>query len=170
MENQLLGFVGVGRMGGPMSSRLLDAGHSLCVFDTSVEAVKPLAARGARVATSPAEVASSASVVLMSLPTPAIVQSVALGDDGLCHGSTVRTVIDLSTSGPGMANTVARGLGDRRITLVDSRATGNGSGTCPDLVSEKRPVLINSTCDHSGHIKPHEYDCGFESFGVCTND
>jgi len=154
MENQLLGFVGVGRMGGPMSSRLLDAGHSLCVFDTSVEAVKPLAARGARVATSPAEVASSASVVLMSLPTPAIVQSVALGDDGLCHGSTVRTVIDLSTSGPGMANTVARGLGDRRITLVDSPVSGGVAGakagtlavmvSCPkNAFAEVEPILRN---------------------------
>ena len=38
----MIGFVGVGRMGGPMASRLLDAGHSLCVFDTSAEAVKPL--------------------------------------------------------------------------------------------------------------------------------
>jgi len=45
--DQVLGFVGVGRMGGPMANRLLDAGHSLCVFDTSAEAVKPLAARGA---------------------------------------------------------------------------------------------------------------------------
>ena len=47
--DQVLGFVGVGRMGGPMANRLLDAGHSLCVFDTSAEAVKPLAARGAKV-------------------------------------------------------------------------------------------------------------------------
>ena len=31
MENQVLGFVGVGRMGGPMASRLLDAGYSLSV-------------------------------------------------------------------------------------------------------------------------------------------
>ena len=48
MENQVLGFVGVGRMGGPMASRLLDAGYSLSVFDTNPEAVKPLVARGAK--------------------------------------------------------------------------------------------------------------------------
>ena len=88
----LLGFVGVGRMGGPMSSRLLDAGYSLCVFDTNPDAVKPLAARGAQVAGSPTEVASAATIVLMSLPTPAIVQSVALGESGFIRGSRVRTV------------------------------------------------------------------------------
>ena len=77
--DQVLGFVGVGRMGGPMANRLLDAGHTLCVFDTSAEAVKPLAARGAKVASSAEEVASSADIVLISLPTPPIVQAVSLG-------------------------------------------------------------------------------------------
>lgn len=128
MESQVLGFVGVGRMGGPMASRLLDAGHSLCVFDTSAEAVKPFAARGAQVAASPADVAASARIVLMSLPTPNVVQSVALGDKGLCHGRAVKIVVDLSTSGPGMATTVARGLAERSITLVDSPVSGGVAG------------------------------------------
>ncbi|HEX9325843.1 MAG TPA: NAD(P)-binding domain-containing protein, partial [Reyranella sp.] len=43
----LLGFVGVGRMGGPMANRLLDAGYRLCVYDVSDEATRPLVARGA---------------------------------------------------------------------------------------------------------------------------
>ena len=42
-----LGFVGVGRMGGHMTSRLLDAGYALTVFDTNPEATKPAAERGA---------------------------------------------------------------------------------------------------------------------------
>jgi 3-hydroxyisobutyrate dehydrogenase-like beta-hydroxyacid dehydrogenase len=54
----LLGFVGVGRMGGPMANRLLDAGYRLCVYDVSDEATGPLVARGAELAASPAEVAS----------------------------------------------------------------------------------------------------------------
>ena len=77
--DQVLGFVGVGRMGGPMANRLLDAGHTLCVFDTNAEAVKPLAARGAKVASSAEDVASSADMVFISLPTPPIVQAVSLG-------------------------------------------------------------------------------------------
>ena len=48
MSDRLLGFVGVGRMGGPMASRLLDAGYRLCVYDVSEEATRPLVARGAR--------------------------------------------------------------------------------------------------------------------------
>src|SRR4051794_15496060 len=100
MNSQPIGFVGVGRMGGHMASRLLDAGFALCVFDTNADAVAPLAARGAVVASSPADVASKARIVLMSLPTPQIVQSVALG--GIANGTSVKVVVDLSTSGPGV--------------------------------------------------------------------
>jgi 3-hydroxyisobutyrate dehydrogenase-like beta-hydroxyacid dehydrogenase len=144
--SELLGFVGVGRMGGPMSSRLLDAGYSLCVFDTNPDAVKPLAVRGARVAASPAEVASAATIVLMSLPTPAIVQSVALGESGIHRGSSVRTVIDLSTSGPGMATVVARGLAEKGMMAVDSPVSGGvagaRAGTLAVMVSCPKPTFV----------------------------
>ena len=66
MAGELLGFIGIGRMGGPMTSRLLDAGYTLCVYDKDSNAVAALAARGAKVANSPAEVASSAEIVLIS--------------------------------------------------------------------------------------------------------
>ena len=51
MAVRVLGFVGVGRMGGPMASRLLDAGYRLCVYDLSDEATRPLV--GARRRSSP---------------------------------------------------------------------------------------------------------------------
>jgi 3-hydroxyisobutyrate dehydrogenase-like beta-hydroxyacid dehydrogenase len=152
MENELLGFVGVGRMGGPMASRLLAAGHSLCVFDTNPAALEPLVARGARAAASPAEVASTARIVLMSLPTPAIVHAVALGTDGIAHGSTVKVLVDLSTSGPGMATTIARGVSERGIIAVDSPVSGGVAGaragtlavmvSCPKhIYPEVEPIL-----------------------------
>ncbi|WP_421998040.1 NAD(P)-dependent oxidoreductase [Reyranella sp.] len=125
----LVGFVGVGRMGGPMASRLLDAGHRLCVYDVSEEATRPLAARGALVAASPAEVASTAEIVFMSLPTPDVVRQVALGGNaGLVNGSSVRTVIDLSTTGPGVATEVAAALAERRIGWVDAPVSGGVTG------------------------------------------
>ena len=103
MNSQAIGFVGVGRMGGHMASRLLDAGFALCVFDTNPDVVKPLAARGATVLTSAQDVASTARIVLVSLPTPQIVQAVALGPQGISSGTTVKIMVDLSTSGPGVA-------------------------------------------------------------------
>jgi 3-hydroxyisobutyrate dehydrogenase-like beta-hydroxyacid dehydrogenase len=154
MDKQLLGFVGVGRMGGHMASRLLDAGYSLCVFDTNADAVKPLVARGAKAVASPAEVGSAARIVLMSLPTPPIVQAVALGANGIAHGTSVKVLIDLSTSGPGMATTVARGVNERGIISVDAPVSGGVKGaeagtlavmvSCPQhAYAEVEPILKN---------------------------
>jgi 3-hydroxyisobutyrate dehydrogenase-like beta-hydroxyacid dehydrogenase len=128
MAGQVLGFIGVGRMGGPMAQRLMDAGYGLHVFDTDAAAVKTLVARGAKAASSPADVASKADIVLVSLPTPPIVQAVALGEQGVAHGSAVRTLIDLSTTGPGMANVVAKGLSGRNIAWVDAPVSGGIAG------------------------------------------
>lgn len=128
MAGEVLGFVGIGRMGGPMTSRLLDAGYTLCVYDKDPKATAELAARGVKIAKSPAEVASSAEIVLMSLPTPDIVKAVALGENGIAHGNRVATLIDLSTTGPGAATIIAQGLGERKITFVDAPVSGGIAG------------------------------------------
>jgi 3-hydroxyisobutyrate dehydrogenase-like beta-hydroxyacid dehydrogenase len=143
---ELLGFIGVGRMGGPMASRLMDAGYRLCIYDVSDEATKPLIARGAERAASPAEVASAAEIVFMSLPTPDVVREVALGSNGgLFNGSRVRTVVDLSTTGPGVATEVAARLADRQIGWVDAPVsggvTGAKAGTLAVMVSCPRPTF-----------------------------
>ena len=109
-----------------MASRLLDAGYALCVFDTNPEVTQPLAARGAAVAASAQEVASRARIVLMSLPTPQIVQSVALGS--IANGTSVKVVIDLSTSGPGVANIISKGLAEKGIVSFDSPVSGGMKG------------------------------------------
>jgi len=70
MAQQNVGFVGVGRMGGPMCRRLMEAGNSLTIFDKSDAAMRPLEALGAKRVDSPAAVASAAEIVLASLPTP----------------------------------------------------------------------------------------------------
>jgi 3-hydroxyisobutyrate dehydrogenase-like beta-hydroxyacid dehydrogenase len=143
--SQTLGFVGVGRMGGPMASRLLDAGHSLVVFDTNPEVIKPLTARGAANATSAEEVASKAEVVFISLPTPPIVQAVSLGDKGILKGSRVKTMIDLSTTGPSVAKVVARAAGERGVAWADSPVsggvTGAQKGTLAVMVSCAKPTF-----------------------------
>ena len=143
--SQTLGFVGVGRMGGPMASRLLDAGHSLCVFDTNPEVIKPLTARGATNASSAEEVASTCEVVFISLPTPPIVQAVSLGEKGILKGSRVKTMIDLSTTGPSVAKVVARAAGERGVAWVDSPVsggvTGAAKGTLAVMVSCAKPTF-----------------------------
>jgi 3-hydroxyisobutyrate dehydrogenase-like beta-hydroxyacid dehydrogenase len=111
-----------------MASRLIDAGYTLTMFDTNESAMRPLLERGAKAAGSPSEVASEAAVVLLSLPVPAIVEAVSLGERGIIHGNAVRTLIDLSTTGPGTATKVAKALAERGITWVDSPVSGGIAG------------------------------------------
>ncbi|MBS0248678.1 MAG: NAD(P)-dependent oxidoreductase [Proteobacteria bacterium] len=127
-EGRVLGFIGIGRMGTPMAGRLMDAGYSLCVYDTNAEATKPLAARGAKIAKSAAEVASASEIVFLSLPTPPIVQAVVLGPNGVNQGNAVKTVIDLSTTGPSAAKTIAQALGERQVTWIDAPVSGGVPG------------------------------------------
>ena len=135
MSGQVIGFVGTGRMGGPMAARLLDAGHTLCVHDAQAGATAPLVARGAQLARSPAEVASAADIVLTSLPTPDIAKQVALGADGIIAGNRARIMIDLSTTGPGAARQIAEGLKPKDITLVDAPVSGGIKGAVNGTLS-----------------------------------
>ncbi|NOT43274.1 MAG: NAD(P)-binding domain-containing protein, partial [Acidobacteria bacterium] len=128
MSSETVGFVGIGRMGGPMCGRLLDAGHRVVVFDVDAGARAALAARGAVEATSPEDVASQASVVLISLPTPAIVETVVLGPRGVSTGSRVKVIIDLSTTGPSAAARIAAALGPSGVAWVDAPVSGGVKG------------------------------------------
>jgi 3-hydroxyisobutyrate dehydrogenase-like beta-hydroxyacid dehydrogenase len=123
-----LGFVGIGKMGFPMALRLLDRGYLLTVFDVREDALHPLILRGARAAKSPADVASQVETVLVSLPTPDVVQEVALGMNGLVNGSNIRVYIDLSSTGPKVAELVANRLGEKGIAALDAPVSGGVSG------------------------------------------
>jgi len=127
-DEKLIGFIGVGVMGGPMARRLLEAGHSLVVFDRSDAATSALAEKGATVAKSIREVVDSASVVFTSLPSPAILTEVALGKGGIAEGTAVKVVVDLSTVGSQTEKAVAAGLLQHDIQTVDAPVSGGAAG------------------------------------------
>ena len=147
-----IGFVGVGRMGARMVSRLIKAGYSLTIYDTNNAAMAPLVEMGAKTASSPAEAASAAEIVLASVPTPPIVQAVALGPKGIVEGSRVKIFIDVSTTGATVAKAVAEGLAQKGISAVDAPVSGGITGaekgtlavmvSCPEkILPTVRPVL-----------------------------
>jgi 3-hydroxyisobutyrate dehydrogenase-like beta-hydroxyacid dehydrogenase len=115
-------------MGGLMARRLIDAGYKLTIYDPSEAAMKPLLEAGASKASSPAEVASAAEIVLGSLPTPPVVQAVALGAKGIIEGSKVKIFIDTSTTGATYEKRVAEGLAAKGITEVDAPVSGGLKG------------------------------------------
>jgi len=121
----MVGFVGLGAMGAHMAARLIDAGHALAVFDTRAEAMAPHVARGALACGSVAAVADAADTVLVSLPTPDVVQEVA---HELLAGTAMRAYVDLSTTGPAMAAQVAATLHDRGVAYLDAPVSGGVAG------------------------------------------
>jgi len=145
-----LGYIGVGKMGGPMAERLLAAGNELVVFDTSEAAVKAFVARGARAAASVAALAREVETVLVCLPSPDVVRKVS--QEVASANGKVRTFIDLSTTGPRVEAEVAAALKERGITAVDSPVSGGVAGAkkgtlavmlaCPAELREKMQSLL----------------------------
>ncbi|KAG8229190.1 hypothetical protein J437_LFUL001062, partial [Ladona fulva] len=68
-EKKLVGFVGLGNMGGPMALNLINKGHPLIVFDVNPESMASLADQGALLAKHPADVASRADTIITMLPS-----------------------------------------------------------------------------------------------------
>ena len=147
-----LGFIGVGRMGGPMARRLMEAGYQLTIFDNSEDAMRPLLEKGATRSASVKSLCDSVEIVFCSLPTPPIVEAVALGPGGVVEGSKVRLLIDTSTTGSICAKRVAAGLAKSNILEVDAPISGGVTGankgtlaimvSCPEDVLERlKPIL-----------------------------
>lgn len=127
-QDKNVGFVGIGRMGGPMARRLIDAGYTLTVFDANPEALRALDNLDVTVAKSPKDVADRVATVMLSLPTPDIVLKVAAGPDGLTSGAKVKTVVDLSTTGPKGSQALAAALAEKGIGTVDAPVSGGIGG------------------------------------------
>lgn len=123
-----IGFIGIGRMGGPMAGRLADAGYCIHVFDQRRKAIDAIVSKSGVAASSPADIASNVETILVSLPTPDIVKQVALGDKGVVEGTRVKTYVDLSTTGPSVAAEVAAALAEKGITTLDAPVSGGVAG------------------------------------------
>lgn len=123
-----IGFIGLGNMGRHMVARLLAGGHQVLVHDLNLAAVDELAALGAERGGSASIIADEVEIILASLPTPGVVEAVLTGETGVINGSRVRTVIDLSTTGPVVSARVAARLREKNIDLVDAPVSGGVTG------------------------------------------
>ena len=156
--SEAIGFIGVGRMGSAMVERLLAAGYPVTVCDSSEAATRPLLSRGAVRAESAAAVASAARIVFASLPTPQIVLDVVRGASGLRDGKTIRTFVDLSTSGAAAAIAIDRALRDRGIRSLDAPVSGGiagaKAGTLALMVSGERAAFdeVRPILEHLGKV------------------
>lgn len=134
MSEDKIGFIGVGNMGGPMAQNLVKAGRQLVVYDVRPDALAPFGNK-IQVASSPAEVASVAEIVLASLPRPEIVQDVVFGKDGVASGTRRRIFVDLSTTGPRVARAIANELKKEDVIALDGPVSGGVPGAIKGTVA-----------------------------------
>jgi 3-hydroxyisobutyrate dehydrogenase-like beta-hydroxyacid dehydrogenase len=121
-----IGFIGLGIMGGRMSANLLNAGHSLVIFNRTREKAETLLARGAEWAASPAALAPGVDAVFTMLAPPEAVHDAALGNDGfLPHLRPGRMWIDCSTVNPSFSRTMAAEARARGVRFLDAPVTGS---------------------------------------------
>jgi 3-hydroxyisobutyrate dehydrogenase-like beta-hydroxyacid dehydrogenase len=144
-----IGFIGLGNMGQPMARRLIEAGHTLVVYDTRNDAVAPLVAMGARLASSPADVADRVETVMASLPEPHIVSKVATGEGGVIQGRKVRRFIDLSTTGSRVAREIAAALAAKNIVQLDCPVSGGVGGAQKGTLA----VMVSGPAADIGAVK-----------------
>ena len=123
MSAQTLGFIGLGVMGEPMCGNLArKSGLPVVATDLKPEPLERLAADGVRALASVADVAASADIVFLSLPSVAEVEAVCFGPGGLVNapGRRVSTVVDMSTSDVVRTRRLAQRLAAAGIAFADA--------------------------------------------------
>lgn len=118
-------FIGVGRMGGPMAQRLLEAGYSIAALDKDPAALAAITNKGGTVIQSLEEIDSR--VIITSLPTPVILEKVAAD---LPKNKTDQNsiLIDMSTTGAQAAQRIAETLSQKGISMIDAPVSGGIKG------------------------------------------
>ena len=124
-----VGFIGLGVMGRAMALNLLRGRHELTVYARRSASLDPLVDRGAATAGSPAVLAGACDAIFTMLTGTADVEQILLGENGVAHGARPGTlVIDTSTIDPAATRSIAAGLGERGIDMLDAPVSGGPGG------------------------------------------
>jgi 3-hydroxyisobutyrate dehydrogenase len=146
-----IAFVGLGHMGEPMARNLMQAGHSLTVFDLSKRSVDALTAAGAAPAASAKQAAAQAEVVLTMLPSSPHVKAVYLGADGVLAGvQSGVPLIDSSTIDPHTAREVAAMAAQQGNPMADAPVSGGTAGAAAGTLT----FMVGATTSLFERIKP----------------
>lgn len=161
-----LGFIGLGILGRPMASNLLQAGYSLTVFNRSRAAVDALVQVGAKPAGSPREVAEQSDIIMTAVTDTSAVEAVVLGSDGVLHGAhSGLLLIDMSTISPRATRRIATETASSDVHMLDAPVSGGDigarQGTLTIMVGGERedferalPIfeVLGKTITHCGPI------------------
>ncbi|MBO9340310.1 MAG: NAD(P)-dependent oxidoreductase, partial [Chloroflexus sp.] len=162
--HERIGFIGLGIMGRGMAANILRAGFPLTVWNRTPGRADELVAAGARLATSPADLAAHSDIVISCVSDTPDVEAVLFGPHGVVEGARAGTlVIDMSTISPQGAQQFAARLAERGIGFLDAPVSGGSEGAARGtlsimvggpaaLVERAMPVLqaMGKTITHVG--------------------
>lgn len=123
-----VGFIGLGIMGGPMAGHLIDAGHTLFVYDV-VKVPEALTAKGATACASSAEVAKHADIIITMVPDTPHVEEALFGKGGVAEGlSAGKIVVDMSSISPVATKGFAQKINALGCDYLDAPVSGGEVG------------------------------------------
>ncbi|TMM47008.1 3-hydroxyisobutyrate dehydrogenase [Colwellia ponticola] len=131
-----IAFIGLGNMGSPMAINLINAGHQVCVFDLSEQAIAQVVAQGATTHAKASDCVKGADFIISMLPAGKHVETVYLSENGLInHIAKGALVIDSSTIDSATSINVANGLLEKDINFIDAPVSGGVGGAIAGTLS-----------------------------------
>ena len=121
-----LGFIGLGAMGGRITKRLLDAGHTVTGYNRTKSKAEWLLKAGMQWADSPRAVAESADIVFTMVTNTSALQEVLTGPDGILNGlGQGKIYIDMSTVSPKASRKLAEQVAAKGARMLDVPVSGS---------------------------------------------
>jgi 3-hydroxyisobutyrate dehydrogenase-like beta-hydroxyacid dehydrogenase len=162
-----IGWIGVGKMGTPMSTHLLKSGYKLSVYDVEPSAMRALTEQGASAANSPAEVAVQADIIISMIPDDPALEAVATGPQGIFQSAKPGTIyIDMSTVSP--ATSAAIGEAAEKEDVPYLRAPVSGS--TESAVTAALTILVSGPEDAFDQCRAIFEKLGRKVFHVWPGD
>jgi len=123
---QNIGFIGLGIMGQPMAANILRGGYPLAVYNRTAGKADALAAAGADVATSPAELAEACDTIILMLTGPEACEAVLGGENGILSADVAgKTLINMSTVPADYSQQLAADLRKQGMHCIDAPVSGS---------------------------------------------
>ena len=124
-----IGWIGIGVMGASMAGHVQKAGHDLFIFNRSKGKEAQLLKNGATWCESPADVAANSEIVFTIVALPVDVEQVYFGEKGVFSvNGPCRTMVDMTTSRPSLAQTIAEAAAEKGIDGLDAPVSGGDTG------------------------------------------
>ncbi len=156
-----LGFIGTGIMGKPMAGHLLDAGHTVHIYDVDPAPLDELAGKGAVKCAHSKEVAEKSDIVFLMVPDTPDVEAVLFGEGGAAEGlSSGNTLVDMSSISPLPTKVFARRLAEKGVEMLDAPVSGGQIGAEQATLT----IMVGGKEQTFSAIKPY-----FELMGKSIN-